>query len=300
MPEPQEEKKADNGARPLRTFQGDVEDILKGGAGSLAKIAVAESDKRARSGVFAPETEQPSHARLIVTISVSLILVGIGTFATLYFLKQPANSPSSVSAPAPIIAADTEKSMDVTGLDRNKIIAAMNKEKTGGAVPLSSVEAVTLTETSANGAAAMSAEKFLSKIEAHAPDALVRSLGSSFVFGIHALATNQPFMVLKTNYYQNAFAGMLSWEAEMQKDLGPIFIPQAMTVGTGGGDQPIGQNIPFEDVVINNRDTRAMRDSAGKIIFLYSFHDKNTIVLTTNADTLEKVAAKLLAVKLVQ
>ena len=137
-------------------------------------------------------------------------------------------------------------------------------------------------------------------MQSHAPDTLVRSLETDFVFGLHALNQNQPFLIFKTNYYQNAYAGMLSWETTLQDDLGPLFITPEPVVEASSTDQALRLSENFEDIVVKNRDTRALRNRNGKIIFLYSFPDKNTIILTTNADTLEKIATRLIAGKLVQ
>ena len=93
---------------------------------------------------------------------------------------------------------------------------------------------------------------------------------------------------------------MLAWENNLKDDLGPIFIPPTPAAVTTTSDQVINRRVIFEDIVVKNRDTRALRDAEGKIIFLYSFPDKNTIVIATNADTLQKITERLLAGKLIQ
>ena len=120
------------------------------------------------------------------------------------------------------------------------------------------------------------------------------------MFGLHVLNVNQPFLVFKTNYYQNTYAGMLSWENTLMEDIGSIFTPPEVAVVAETSDQVLGRNKNFEDIVVKNRDTRALRNQDGKIIFLYSFPDKNTLVLTTNADTLEKISTRLLSGKLIR
>jgi nitrate/nitrite-specific signal transduction histidine kinase len=114
------------------------------------------------------------------------------------------------------------------------------------------------------------------------------------------LSKNEVFLILKTNYYQGAFSGMLSWEKDIKNNLGGIFFaPEAEVVATTS-ENLIKKYKDFEDVVYKNRDTRALRDSNRKINLIYSFLDKNTIIIATNPETLDQVITRLLTKKLVQ
>ncbi|MDO8591071.1 MAG: hypothetical protein Q7R65_03795, partial [bacterium] len=87
------EEKPEEGVKQLRTYQGDVQEIMKEGGGSLAKIAVAESNKRARGGFVMEKKEAVTHTKLIVIISVILIVAGIGAVPALYFFKSSEKTP---------------------------------------------------------------------------------------------------------------------------------------------------------------------------------------------------------------
>ncbi len=298
MPDPQEKK--EEAPKPLRTYQSDVEEVLKEGGGSLAKIAIAENDRRIHGGFALEEVEAPSHTKLIVWISVGLIVVGILVLSALYIFRNTGKPIATVSGPRSIILADTEKSLDIAGLNREQIINTLLRERDESTMTLSSVTALKLKEGKGEQARTIGAEEFFAKLQSRAPSELARSLENNFMFGIHTLSKNQPFLILKTSYYQNAFAGMLAWEKNLKEDLGPIFIPPERATIASTSDQVLNKNGTFEDAVVKNRDVRALRGEGGKIVFLYSFPDKNTIIITTNTDTLEKVAARLLAGKLVQ
>lgn len=301
MTEPEKEPGQNFSPKPLRTFQSDVEEILKGGASSLAKIAIAENEKKIESGFFEENTEKPERTKLIIGISLSLISIGIIGLGALYFWKSPEQVSLKTPVVQPLFTSDIEKNINVQGFNREKIVEALLKERDGNIAPLSSVVSLRLTEGKSETARPISTEELFAKLQAHVPSVLERSLDGNFMFGIHVLNKNRPFIVLKTRYYQNAFAGMLEWEGKMRDDLGEIFIPPEPTVAASTTDDVLGrQSNIFQDITVKNRDTRALRGSEGKIIFLYAFPDKNTIVITTNTDTLEKVAARLLAGKLVQ
>ncbi len=284
----------------LRTYQSDVEGILKGGEGSLVKIAVAENEKRFREGFVATDVPEPTHSKFIIITSIVLVIVGLGAVVTLYLLKGGKETTTNTATTiAPIILADSEKNISLSGLDRDKIIGTLVKEKQTLTATLSHIINLKLTDGTGETASQISAQNFLAKLNSQAPNELTRTLKDNFSFGLYALNNNRPFLILKTSYYQNAFAGMLSWEKNMKEDLGPIFIPPQPTVAPSTSADVLNKNMLFEDVVVKNRDARALRGSGG-IIFLYSFPDKDTIVITTDADTLEAVSGKLLAGKLVR
>lgn len=304
MPPEKNQDKQDS--KPLRTFQSDVEEMLKGGQGSLTKIAIAENEKRIRSGNYSEETTNPASegSRTIIWTSISLFAFGIMAIAVIFFLRNFLGT-KQITIPGTfkqIITTDIFKSLDLKNLNREQITSELVKEREENTGILSSITSIGMIKNSVPEKIPVSTEDFLKMIESHASDELARSLDENFLFGIHALSTPEPFMILRTSYYQSAFAGMLAWEKNMEEDLGPIFIrakpKKDITISTS--DDLLKKERTFEDMVVRNRDVRALRDGDGKIIFLYSFADKKNIILTTNADTLQEVAERIIASKMVQ
>ena len=56
----------------------------------------------------------------------------------------------------------------------------------------------------------------------------------------------------------------------------------------------------FHDMVIKNIDTRVVKNTQGDIIFLYSFPNESTIVITSNAKTFNQIIDKLKRANLVK
>lgn len=293
-------KKEVPSAKPLRTYQSDVEEMLKNSGGSFARIAIAEGDKKARTGQIAEEPETPDRSKTIIAVIVVLVVISVGLLVSLLFFRKTSKDPVPVFGPPPLLISESQKNLDVSGLNRDQIISALTHERDTSNASLSSVVAIRLNEGKGDLAKPVTAEKFLADIQSQAPNQLVRSLETNFMFGLHSLNRKEPFLVLKTSYYQNAFAGMLAWEKTLIYDLGPIFIPTQASVPISTSDQITNKITKFEDMVVENRDARALRGEDGEINFLYAFADKNTIIITTNSNTLEQVSAKLLAGKLVQ
>ena len=89
---------------------------------------------------------------------------------------------------------------------------------------------------------------------------------------------NSAFIIFNTDFFQNAFAGMLKWEQTMPEELASLLgyqysLEYSQEYSAGGR---------FVDKIIKNRDTRQYMANNGEIIFLYSFIDKNTIIIGAN------------------
>lgn len=279
--------------KPLRTLRGDIEEVVKEGRISAVKIAVAET-KRATgapdtvSNFTAPRRELPWKNILIGATGAILIAAG---GAGLYFIFK------KVSAPEPtvitvkrqtIINTESEKTLDIGNFDRTKIIALLKTEKISLPKNLSTVVGFNfIQKTGATSTEAVITGDFLTQLQVQANTPFVRALAPDFVFGFHILGQPEPFLILKTGAYDFAYAGMLRWENYLAADLGPIFLVTT-TISL------------FEDKIIYNKDTRVLRGADGAIRLLYSFNDKNTIIITTNETTFKNLVDRLRAAKLIR
>jgi len=122
-------------------------------------------------------------------------------------------------------------------------------------------------------------------LEASTPGGLVRAFRDNFLFGIHSFVENRPFLIIKTDPFANAFSGMLQWESFMVGDLEPLFIFGDIDKNSLASE--------FEDVVIKNQDTRTLKDVNGNSVLLYSFIDKETLIITTNETTFDELVVRL-------
>ena len=113
------------------------------------------------------------------------------------------------------------------------------------------------------------------------PSELSRSFDKKFMVGIYSFDTNEPFIILKTSDYGASYAGMLKWEKEMSRDLGEIFSLPATLYGA-----------PFIDEEYKNKDLRVLRNTDGKVAMLYSFIDKNTLLITANENVFSAILGK--------
>jgi hypothetical protein len=126
-----------------------------------------------------------------------------------------------------------------------------------------------------------------------------RSLVETWMLGVYGEEnTETRFIILKTNFFQNAFAGILRWEAAMPEELatilnyrGKIKEQNAMSSSTAASYFSVKGR--FEDRIILNRDVREFITDNKTTLLLYSFVDKDTIVITTSERALRGLIERL-------
>lgn len=290
---------------PIRTFDADTAHAVKEKNASVIDIALAEQKKR-RLVAEDDRTSIP-FIRGFILVVISLALISAGALALFYYYKNSQVKPNPVVVvEQSAIPYDSKKNL-APSLDRQSIIKAVRKESETD-MPDNNVEEIDIKEPALLGGNILTTEKLAQYLSMdNMPKALLRSLDQKFTLGIYSIGgKNSVFLVFKNNSYDISFAGMLSWEKDMAREIGPLFAGTSETTyststATFGAELPPEiTGAQFIDVVIKNRDARAVKDAAGNIVFLYSFIDKNTIVLAGSPEALDEVATRSVAAKFVR
>ena len=293
--------------KALRTYKGDLEQVVGTDEGSLVGIASAESIKRYSGQQVAPtviENRANSNSEAIKKIGIvilSTILVVLGVGSAFYFYGKSnsviVNPTQNVSS---FIFVDENYGFDITDLSRRQILNELTAINNSTNISLGRIRNVFITESfideqGLEQRALVNASDFLKAIDAQVPASFLRSLGRDFMVGIHVFNGNQPFIILSTGFYENAFVGMLEWERDLKEDFTPFLGEEkAKTVDTTQTNTTVYKTTTptFSDAVLKNKDVRVLKDDDGKIILLYSFVDQNTIVITTNESTFSEVLSR--------
>ncbi|MCR4330493.1 MAG: hypothetical protein NUV49_01270 [Patescibacteria group bacterium] len=288
------EEEGDTEVKTIRTYQSDVAEALKKQKTSVIQMVLAEHKRKETNVEELSPTSKKNLPVLLVSalfIVLSVLLIGGAGF---YFLSKnkSAENPTQENKVSSIVLAEEKKGIDITGLSRDRIIDEVHKEMNASNLRLDSVLNIYFAErinpslplSQTNTLRLVSTERFFSALESKIPNALSRSLESPFMLGVHAFNGNEAFLILKTNFFENAFAGMLKWEEFMARELLPLFASPA-------GKEVYDRN--FQDFVLKNKDLRVLYSETGEIVLLYSFYDNNTIVISTSPDTLDEVTSRL-------
>lgn len=283
----------------IHTYESDAEELMRNTSVSKTDIALAESEKQRREVATRGEPENRPHLlrissdlpettrwnrRLTLLIGAgALLLCGIGA-GTFFLLKdrtpaKPREAPTVVLKNAEVALAGTES--------RAGIIRAVRTALDATSVPQNQLRITPLLRAGA----AITTDGLFSMLETSASPALTRALGALPVLGVHGFRGGQPFLLFAVSSYDYAFDGMLAWEKTLLDDMGPLFgvLPREI-LGSSSKDTTAETSesvIVFKDIIIRNKDARAAFAPDGRIVFLYSFLDKKTLIFATNKDTLK-------------
>jgi len=302
-------KKEETMVHAVETYTTDINRVVQSGGVSTVSIAAAEADRRSKATkdeAIAPANIAPrdlgSRWRIVLIIGgVLLIFSAIGIVAVLLSRAAPqATTTTAVQAPfmnvdhvTPVVttAADT-RDMVITNLEaaREQVSLAV------GLVDQLYVGTASSTNTMLDE---LSPQQLLSILAPDIPQDLLRTIKPQYLLGVHSYDENQSFLVLQVDSYQQAYAGMLAWEPTMQQELSPLFTrtPSLHVPGDSASStatsSPVFLQTGFVDKVVENHDARAIVNPAGDLLLLWTFLDRNTLVITTNEYTLREIIRRL-------
>jgi hypothetical protein len=299
------EKKYTGILKNIRTYESDVAEVLAQRGTSRTSIAIAESKRRGegetlRNNVVTvseqvPEEKTPSHiwSKIIIVI-ISLALLAGGAYAGYYFYSK---SPIAtvVTKPAPetpkqtmsLVPFDVQTLINTDGLTSTTLLEKI-KTEIKKVLPKNQIKEIIFSQTRENQTYRTPISDISLMLDIDVPDLILRSLNPQWMLGVFNddNGINQPFVVVETNLIQNTFAGMLNWEPAM-----PAEIARFINVGPTNS-----QNIPagsFKDQIVKNKDVRVFTSTDNRVIFVYSFLDNKTLVITSNQQTLSAVISRL-------
>jgi hypothetical protein len=238
--------------KPMRTYEGDVAEVLSNKNISTASIALAE--KRRATGedrIGSASTGTPAYAggqnavesgdgdpaatrkkTIIIAASIALVCVGLIGAYLLYSISplaptkrvlQPQTAPS-------VIASDAQVAIPIDGMIPTTIIAAVRAEASKPQSP-NTIKEIVLVQTKGDQRFRIAGSDMAAIMNTGAPDILTRALANDWMIGVYADANgaNDVFVVATVDYFQNAFAGMLQWEGIMADDLKQYFYRNSPT-----------------------------------------------------------------------
>jgi len=319
--------KKEGGVRSIETYQGDIEKLVENKNVSVVSIAAAEA---ARRGTTSLGGESATHREPLDWQGLlrrgGMIGGGILMFTAaallLYYVLQPAKTVQvSAAQVSPFITVDATKVLTIPAdntLTHADVITALDQERTGVSLSLGLIERlyIAFSSTTADGQQSLmplTVQQVLQFLSPNVPDTLLRSVDpQTYLLGIHVYQDNQPFIILKATSYEEAYAAMLAWEPYMQHDLAPFFtrvppvkISNTPSQTTGTSTQGVASTTDtapaqfytppavFVDQIVENQNARVIEDADGNILLLWTFLDRNTLVITTSDVTLREIISRL-------
>lgn len=285
--------------KQIRTFQGDVAETLQRQSESIVSIRQAERLKR--ESAQAADNTLPRNSKrtgLFLLLLGSLLLFALGTLGAWYAYNEFVRKITAPTMAAPsnrFISANIAVNLDLATTSRETLVSTLAAEREN--VPVGEVGHINLRRRGADGAAELlPTSEFLDILESQAPGSLVRSFDPLFMLGVFGESPTaersgaSAFLIIKLASFENAFAGMLAWEKNMSRDIGPLFATARLLV-----DAPVES--AFIDITDRNKDIRALV-LEDQTVLLYSFFDNNMLIITDSVGTLRTLLERLTREKL--
>ncbi|MFH1472799.1 MAG: hypothetical protein ABIF06_00045 [bacterium] len=274
----------------IRTYQGDVAEAITNQKESLSSIQRGEVARKRTSGIDEGQ-HNTSRERLLLLILGIVVLVALGSFGGWYSYKtykEKTAPPLSKVLENQFLPSVEQTVLNLPSTsDRTSLIKSL-KEASDSPIGTGGIRHIVLYEDGGNISPPLTTQAFFTFLESRAPGSLVRSFSPLFMYGTLGGEVKSNFLIIRLTSFENAFAGMLSWEVNLADDIGPIF-------QTSVSLRNILPGSVFEDVATRNKDARVLKDSEGKVVILYSFFDNNTLIITDNLETLRTIISRLTA-----
>lgn len=277
-----EQNKNNSNIKTIHTYASDMAEAIANEQASMVKIALAEQNKKQKE--IAVNNFVQAKKINFVFIFIGILLI-IGAYFLITFLNKKSNENNVhevVTKEIPtIIHADKQVILNNDVIGKEETAKIIQEEVKKGDNP-DSMKALILKDDSA--------ENFLKQIGSSASGAFVRSLGK-FMLGTYTKkqggTKSHLFLIIETKNYDQAFAGMLTWEKTLFDEMFSIF---GIDVNQ---DRSVLFSKNFEDLLIDNNDARIIKDNTGQAVLYYMFIGKNNLVITDDIDTIKEITKRI-------
>lgn len=267
---------------PVRSFSSDLANAIREKGGSVVRIAIAEEEKHQREF---QENSATSRKNIVFIIATTLIVLGaLGSIIWVYKYKKAEDVPivqTGPVLPTSIINAEDAQVIPVSGVKPQDIVLSINAIVTNPNIESGTIKNIIIADGTGSSAIRLPANQFLNSLGMHAPDEFLRSLSKEYMLGTYLYDEGHLFLILKGTAHDFLLSGMIAWEQKLFRDMVPLF-----NIDTTSLTVAQLQTMPFNDMVIENHDVRAVVDAGGTPLFFYTFLDQNTIFMGTDSKTL--------------
>lgn len=274
-----EEKQKDASNIPnLRTFETDVANYVKKKGMSLVDLA---SDQAKFKGLKFQEEKSGGllSKKVLVLLVLIVILVLGGGFSFLLFGKKNALSPALVSQ-KPFLIPDKEIQVIIDLNDRQKFLEDIKTALASEAGANELVNILILEQLPGNSKKPVGVKFFFKLTGISPPQELLDSFNDKqFMLSKIYLNNSWPVLIFQVDSYSYAFSGMLKWEKTIANDLTDVF---ANFIDNQAADV-------FLDKILQNHDTRVLKDADGNTILAYSFINRRYLAITGSDEPLKEI-----------
>ena len=299
----------------IRTLQSDIAETVRSKSLSIADIAIAQKKKDIQNIEMPADKHEKWSRRSLEVGAGVLVLAGLGALAFGLTKMQSDAPPAYTGNGTDVVSLDNLVTKDITGMPHSGVLKTINEFVRDPAAVPASIRGLVLIRAqlgTTTEPAVVTLPEFTEIIQTRAPGHLIRSLSPEMTLGS---VGNIPFLAAHTTSYETAFEGMLAWESMMYADLPfiareiprpiiPPLVPDvtgtttdtfatttasttpATTTTTTPPNEPDIPPPVWRDVVVKNKDARALMNTLGEIFLVYAFPRPDILVITQSKDAL--------------
>lgn len=270
-----------------------------------------------KSGTTMEDDKKTVYKKYVLYGAIACVILAGAVIGTVFYINSrgadvvqggpllPGATSTATTTPtvrvSTLLNPEAYQVLSIKNLDKNGFIREINKTK--ARLRDSKIN----PNTNVGLTLDVDAITFFEKIRYSGPNSLMRSFLGEYAFGLFVDKTGsfEPYILLKVNSYDLAFAGLLEWEPFVPSDLRDIFTKEkllatsttATTSATSSGVTMTksGEEKRFADQVIKNIDTRVYTDSANNLTVVYGIINKEYLLITAGVDSFIDIRNKLLS-----
>ncbi len=283
----------DPSLKTLRTFKGDLEEVVNKKNESVVSIVTAEVKQQEKEIVkkesnpnfvsekdfFAPRVNVINKNSLAFLISGVLILLGIFTFVFIYRNKPNEEKISKVTS---VISYSKLKSVNLANLKQEDIVGVIKSEESS----FKDKDLSVLFIRFLNNNQFLTGQSFFKALFPTMPNEISR-LVNDYMVGVLYFGSNKVFIALNFEDYNRVYASMIRWENLMKKDLSSLYNPDI-------------NSYSFKDEVFKNNDLRVVKNIENKTLVVYGFIDKSILIIAPDEESFMILKDKYINSKLVR
>lgn len=259
----------------FHTIKTDMAKAVREQGLSLSKIATLSRERGGGQAV-----RPRSHAGIVGAFI--FVLLAAGGFVAWWWLQyRQSAAPAPIAGPIvnSIMRTEVQKRIEIgDNANINQLRATLSSNLTSGS---STPGFANLYLT--RGGEILPFSNFRESLGLQLPEILTRHLSDNYLYGYYDNGeARSPFLIIQTNFADQAWPAMLGWETYMSSDLAPILQTPSSNQGL------------WSDKLLRNRDIRQESDPSGNITLVYGFVNDGTILITKNEATYTKVFERLI------
>lgn len=272
------------GVSSIRTYKNDLVDISQNKDQSLAHLVLkAQERKRQESYSEKVTVKDKATTKRVFLSSLILVVISIALVSTAYLLvKKPGLSSLSEQLIDSPIIADSHHTFNTNLISNEDFIDNVSSYLLTLNLQKGQIEHLYITDqivsTKDSEMSLLTTQSFINLWENDISPLLSRSLNpDKYMFGVYSRLTDgqqSRFIIFKSNNFDSTFAGMLDWEDSMFFDMQNI-LNLSFDI----------EKKDFADELILNKDVRILKSIKEENLLMYSFTDRDTLVITSDKET---------------